>query len=133
MASGSLYGGGIDRNLRHPNAAWFNYNLFSEEPVGSQGNTPRRFFHQPGIDNTNLRLAKSVKIRESMSAEFQAEYFDVFNHASFSAFNGVCGDFYDCGLPVFNSSGQNTGGNFGQWVGGSPGARIGELVAKFSF
>jgi len=133
MAQGPLYGGGIDRNLRHPNAAWFNYNLFSEEPVGTQGNTPRRFFHQPGIDNTNLRLAKSVKIKEAMSAELQAEFFDVFNHASFSAFNGVCGDFYDCGLPSFNSQGQNTGGNFGQWIGGSPQARIGELVAKFTF
>lgn len=132
MASGPLHGGGIDRNLRHPNAAWFNYNLFSEEPVGGQGNTPRRFFHGPGIDNTNLRLAKSVKIRENLSAEFQAEYFDVFNHASFSAFNGVCGDFYDCGLPQFQN-GQNVGGNFGMWIGGPPGARIGELVAKFNF
>lgn len=107
-----------DGNPRHGNP-WFNVALFSQEPLGQQGNAPRRFFHGPGINNTDLGLLKNVKIRESMNAEFRAEFFNAFNHAQFDGMGAVDGNFDD-------------GSSFGM-VYGSGSGRIGQLAVKFTF
>ena len=98
--------------------AYFNTSLFSPEPLGGQGTASRRFFHGPGVNNWNLALLKDVKLKESMSLEFRAEFFNVFNHAQF--YGGVNGDF-------------NAGpGSFG-FVTGAAAPRIGQVAAKFRF
>jgi hypothetical protein len=114
--AGNLVG---DHNPRHGNP-YFNVNLFTAEPIGQQGNSQRRFFHGPGINNTDLSLLKDVKIREGMSAEFRAEFFNAFNHAQFFGEYNVDGNFDD------------GAGSFGV-VGGDNGGRIGQLAAKFYF
>ena len=108
-----------DHNPRHGNP-WFNVNLFSPAAPGQQGNSPRRFFANPGTDNTNLSLIKAVKITEHTSAEFQAMFNNAFNHASFAGIFSVDGEIGD------------QGGSFG-YVLGDNGPRSGVFVMKFNF
>jgi hypothetical protein len=94
---------------------YFDPSPFSSETLGIPGDSNRRFFHGPGINNWDFSFHKSTPITEKVSLEFRAEYFNVFNHAQF---NTVIGD-------VLAS-------NFGQATGaGDP--RIGQVALKFSF
>ncbi len=113
---GKIY---ADRNPRHGNA-YFNTSLFTPEPLGQVGNSSRRFFYGPGIDNWNMSLLKDVKLPKGKSFEFRAEFFNVFNHAQF---NGA-----------FTTDGNlNDGpGAFG-YVSGAATSRIGQLAAKLMF
>jgi Carboxypeptidase regulatory-like domain len=116
LAEGNIRG---DHNPRH-GKPWFNTSLFSQEVLGTQGNSPRRFFHGPGVNNTDLALLKDTKITSTTSAEFRAEFFNVFNHAQFYGLGAVDGNFND------------GPGNFGV-IFGDNGGRIGQLAAKFYF
>lgn len=105
---------------------YFNYNLFSAEPLGSFGNSKRRFFHGPGLNNWDMALLKTTKITESKSLEIRLEAFNVWNHAQFGGPNGS-----------FNarSFDPNTGiqnGGFG-FVGSAGSPRILQVGAKILF
>lgn len=94
---------------------YFNTSLFSHEAVGQLGDSNRRYFHGPGLNNWDLALLKDLRLTESKRLEFRAEFFNVYNHAQF-------------GLPqgnILNSS-------FGFVTSANP-ARIGQLAAKFYF
>ncbi len=93
---------------------WFDTSPFSTETLGVFGNTRRRFFHGPGINNWDFSLHKDTAITERTNLEFRAEFFNVFNHAQFSS---VQGDIL---------------GSFGQ-VTGVRAPRIGQVALKFSF
>jgi hypothetical protein len=80
----------LNHNPRNGNP-YFNTALFSLPPLGSVGNSGRRSFSGPGIDNYDLTLQKNLKLTESKSLEFRLETFNTFNHAQFygpSAVNG---------------------------------------------
>ena len=62
---------------------YFNVNLYSQESPGTIGNTPRRFFHGPGLNNWDMALLKDTRITESKSLEFRFEAFNTWNHAQF--------------------------------------------------
>ena len=89
---GSIY---VNRNPRkeYLNAngvlqnPYFNPSLFTNEALGTIGNSNRRFFYGPGLNNWSLSLLKDVKLTERMRMEFRAEFFNAFNHAQFV--NGV--------------------------------------------
>lgn len=93
---------------------WFDTSPFSPEDTGVFGNSNRRFFHGPGINNWDFSLHKSTPITEKTNLEFRAEFFNVFNHAQFS---GVSGDIL---------------GSFGT-VTGARAPRIGQVALKLSF
>ena len=57
LAPGNING---DHNPRH-GKPWFNTSLFSQEVLGTQGNSPRRFFHGPGVNNTDLALVEGCE------------------------------------------------------------------------
>ena len=82
---------------------------------GSFGTANRRFFHGPGFNNTDLGITKIIPIKEAMSFEIRAEFFNIFNHAQF-----------------LNPNGDISGSNFGQ-VTSAREPRIGQLSAKFIF
>ncbi len=63
--------------------SYFNTSLFSLPPLGSPGNSGRRLFSGPGVENYDLTLQKNFKLRESKSLELRLEGFNVFNHAQF--------------------------------------------------
>jgi hypothetical protein len=52
-------------------------------PLGSVGNSGRRFFSGPGIANSDLTLQKNLNLTESKSLELRLEAFNAFNHAQF--------------------------------------------------
>jgi hypothetical protein len=72
----------LNRNPRDGDP-YFNTSLFSLPPLGSVGNSGRRLFSGPGIDNYDLTLQKTLKIDESKSLELRLEAFNEFNHAQF--------------------------------------------------
>ncbi len=72
----------INRNPRN-GLAYFNTALFSLQPLGSPGNSPRRFIYGPGSENFDMAIGKKLAFRESRSLLFRIEAFNVFNHAQF--------------------------------------------------
>jgi hypothetical protein len=64
--------------------AYFNTSLFTQEPLGQFGSSRRRFFHGPGLNNTDLALLRKFQFTESTALQFRAEAFNVFNHAQFN-------------------------------------------------
>ena len=67
---------------------YFDTSAFTAEQLGVLNTRNRRFFHGPGINNFDLSLLKDTKISERVSAQFRAEFFNVFNHAQFMNPNG---------------------------------------------
>jgi Carboxypeptidase regulatory-like domain len=94
---------------------YFNTALFTPEILGQFGNAKRRFFGGPGINNWDMAIAKNLPLHESMSLEFRAEFFNIFNHAQFQTPTGL-----------INSS------SFGV-VTNAVDPRIGQVAAKFNF
>jgi hypothetical protein len=73
----------------------FNTSLFATEPLGQLGNSRRRIFYGPGINNFDLQLTKNIRLTESKSLDLRIEAFDAFNHAQFygpGAVDGEVGD-----------------------------------------
>jgi hypothetical protein len=106
---------------------YFNTSLFglpADNPAAgntlynTEGNSGRRFFSGPGINNFDLTLQKNVKLTESKSLEFRLDAFNAFNHAQFYGPMAVDGNFNDS--------------TFGQVVSAAP-PRLLQLVTKFNF
>jgi len=94
---------------------YFNTALFSKETIGQLGNSNRRFFGGPGWNNFDLSLTKDVKLTETKSFEFRAEFFNAWNHAQFQS-----------------PSGTINNGTFG-FVTNANAPRIGQVAMKFFF
>ena len=93
---------------------YFLADAFQENTVlGTFGNSSRRFFHGPGIINTDFGMSKRIRITESLALEFRGEFFNIFNHTQFN-----------------NPNGNISSSRFGL-VGSARAPRIGQLSAKF--
>ncbi len=115
-----------DTNPRHGNP-YFNGTLFSNEQLGQLGNSRRRFFHGPGLNNFDMTLLKTIKVTESKDIELRFEAFNLFNHAQFTNPAGEIND----GLPSI-VNGVNLGGTFGM-VTNARDPRIMQIGGKFHF
>ena len=107
----------LNKNPRNGNS-YFNTSLFALQPLGTPGNSKRRFFYGPGSDNYDMALGKNLPLKEDKAILFRIEAFNVFNHAQFfgpSSVNGVLGS-----------------SSFGQVVSAAP-PRILQAAARFSF
>jgi hypothetical protein len=71
---------------------YFNTSLFSLPPLGSVGNSGRRMFSGPGVENYDLTLQKNLKLTESKLLQLRLEAFNVFNHAQFYGPSSVDGN-----------------------------------------
>jgi len=80
---------------------------------GTFGSANRRFFHGPGINNTDLGISKMIPLNEAMHFEIRGEFFNIFNHAQFS-----------------NPTGDISSATFGN-VTSARDPRIGQISAKF--
>jgi hypothetical protein len=94
---------------------YFNLSLFSPEQLGFLGNSRRRFFHGPGLNNWDMTLAKVTRITESKELELRVEAFNLFNHAQFG-----------------NPDGDVTSSSFGI-ISSARDPRIMQLGARFTF
>ncbi len=92
---------------------YFLPSAFAPETYGGFGTANRRFFHGPGILNTDFALEKTTIVTESTSVEFRAEFFNIFNHTQFN-----------------NPSGNFDSSTFGVVTSARP-PRIGQLSLKF--
>lgn len=77
-------------NPRH--GPYFNTSLFSFENLGQLGDSSRRFFHGPGINNWDISLFKDTHLTERFNLQFRAEFFNAFNHAQFGMPDGNIDD-----------------------------------------
>jgi hypothetical protein len=85
------------------NAYAFNTGLFSLPALGTLGNARRRFFYGPGMDNTDVALAKSLRI-EKGTLELRCEAFNLFNHAQFFGPTAVNGNVSSATFGQFQST-----------------------------
>jgi hypothetical protein len=108
-----------DRSSRWTHETWIPNRYFARSAfekntiLGTFGNSSARFFHGPGILNTDFGMSKRIPITESMALEFRGEFFNIFNHTQF---NGPHGNFSSSLFGV---------------VTGAPDLRIGQVSAKF--
>ena len=86
--------------------------VYSSE-CGTFGTANRRFFHGPGINNTDLGLQKTIPVTEAKVFVIRGEFFNIFNHAQFN-----------------NPSGNFSSSNFGN-ITSARDPRIGQVSAKF--
>jgi hypothetical protein len=107
----------INHNPRG-NPLAFDTKLFSPNALGTFGNSSRRFFYGPGINNYDMALRKMTKITESASLELRFETFNTFNHAQFDGASAVDGNRDDA--------------TFGQILKSQPG-RVSQVAIKFLF
>jgi len=123
-------------NLTDPRSGkpYFNTSLFSSEQLGQLGNSSRRYFSGPGINNWDMALAKDFPLHEQMHLEFRAEFFNVFNHAQFVGTSGLGTP--GTGTCVTAGPGQSCadvpGSSFGL-ITTARDPRIGQLALKFLF
>ena len=95
---------------------YFNTALFTEEAIGQVGDSHRRFFHGPGINNTDLALLRDFHLYREHTAQFRAEAFNVFNHTQFN-----------------NPGGNITNGSTFGIVTSARDPRIMQLAVKYQF
>jgi hypothetical protein len=117
--------GGLDiTNPRKTNGQYFSTAAFGPSALGTEGDSGRRFFHGPGINNWDVALVKNTAITERINLQFRAEFFNIFNHTQFIGPSGITG---------FNTTTlQPTSSSFG-FVGGARDPRLGQLSLKLNF
>jgi hypothetical protein len=97
---------------------YFKTAAFTPNALGTQGNSRRRMFYGPGIENYDMALHKVTRFTESRSLELRLEMFNVFNHAQFYPNGSVDGNISDA--------------SFGHVLRAAD-PRIGQIAAKFTF
>jgi hypothetical protein len=102
----------------HGNSGYFSPSSFADEVIGTFGNVHRDPYHGPGINNTNMILAKNFALSSDGTRRLQLrmESDNVFNHTQFA-----------------NPAGTYGSGTFGQISGVQTAARLTQLAAKIYF
>jgi hypothetical protein len=70
---------------------WFNTTAFAEPAPGFFGNAGRNIIREPGIHKWDMSFFKNNRITESVNLQFRAEFFNIFNHASFNGIDTTLG------------------------------------------
>jgi hypothetical protein len=78
---------------------WFNQNCFTTAALATAlangtprfGNSGRDILTGPGLQEWDVSLDKQTKVKESVSVDFSAGFFNLFNHPNFSNPNAVLG------------------------------------------
>ncbi len=122
VVSGNPYGGSACSPTAHCKN-WLNRASFSNpvantlNPANSYGNVTKGSFTGPRYTDVDMALVREFPVRERMTVEFRAEYFNLFNHTNF-------------GDPT-----TTLGGTFGEVTGTTPqnGAAANDpRIAQFS-
>lgn len=66
---------------------WFNRSCFVQPEFGRWGRSSQNEINQPGINNWNMTLGKSFRLKESHQLEFRMEAFNIFNHTQWGSAN----------------------------------------------
>ncbi|HTV07744.1 MAG TPA: carboxypeptidase-like regulatory domain-containing protein [Candidatus Aquilonibacter sp.] len=100
---------------------------FTEEPIGQFGNVSRNKYHGPGINNTNLILAKNFNLSADgvRRLQLRMESDNVFNHTQFNNPTAALSNTFST---VTNSFSGSPG-----TISSAASARQTQLAAKFYF
>jgi hypothetical protein len=72
--------------------SWFDTSIYSLPDPGTYGNLGYNAAGRgPGINNFDLGIHKNFAVREEMSLQFRAEWFNLFNHTQFSGVGTTLG------------------------------------------
>jgi hypothetical protein len=111
--------GALDINTNPRNGKpEFDSALFAPESLGQLGNAARRYFYGPGIENFDMQISKTVRLRDLKSLDIRLEAFNLFNHAQFYGPAAVDGEVNDA--------------NFGKVVSAAA-PRLLQAALKFHF
>ena len=83
---------------------WYNPLCFNLEAPGTMGNTGRDTVRGPGFVDADIGIMKDTRIRETVSLQFRAEFFNIFNHTNLGLPTGGLG-----GASLFLGGGQRNG------------------------
>ncbi|QEE29862.1 TonB-dependent receptor [Terriglobus albidus] len=76
---------------RHAPTQWFNAAAFAKPSYGTPGNAGRNSLEQPGYQNWDASLFKSLPLGERANFQLRMEAFNVFNHTQFGHANTSLG------------------------------------------
>jgi hypothetical protein len=65
-------------------AKWFSTDVFAQPALGTFGSAGRSLVRGPGINNWDLSFSKKTALRENLSLQFRAEFFNLLNHTQYS-------------------------------------------------
>jgi carboxypeptidase family protein/TonB-dependent receptor-like protein len=105
---------------------------------GTVGNTGRSPFNDTGFKNVDLSVTKVFKFKERLTAQFRAEFFNIFNHPNFSNPFGGPGGGPSASVdpsagPPFGNPPQTPDAASSNPVLGAGGSRAVQLGLKFIF
>jgi hypothetical protein len=83
LVSTNPYGSGACGN-RAPCVDHLDPNAFALPALGTYGNIAKSLLRGPGLFNTDFGVSKAFTIREGMTLNFRAEFFNFFNRANFN-------------------------------------------------
>jgi len=87
---------------------WFNINAFARPKTGTFGNMGRNSLRGPGLNKWDFALFKNFKLRESLRLQFRGEFFNAFNHPSFTTIGASLNTTTTAVNPTINSFGVVT-------------------------
>ena len=62
---------------------FFDTSLFTQNAVGTYGNTGKNVLLGPRFFNTDLGVTKNIRVKERVGVQFRAEFFNLFNNVNF--------------------------------------------------
>jgi outer membrane receptor protein involved in Fe transport len=74
-----------DPHVSSPSSdAWFNASAFAMPPYGTFGNAGRNILTGPGFSSVDVSVIKNTPIREGLTLQFRAEFFNLLNRSNFN-------------------------------------------------
>jgi outer membrane receptor protein involved in Fe transport len=70
---------------------WFSTSAFALPALGTFGNEGRNAIAGPGINDWDVSFSKRTAIKESITLQFRAEFFNLFNHPQWSGVGATFG------------------------------------------
>lgn len=89
LSGAHFFGGNTDRpnQVSNPNQSvpgfWFNPGAFAEQTPGDIGNVGKNTLFGPHFRHFDFSIFKNFKVTEASNVQFRAEFFNLFNEASF--------------------------------------------------
>jgi hypothetical protein len=123
------------------NPAAFDYTYAINGSGRTQGDEPRGYFSTPGFSEFEFSIKRQIKITERVGLNYNAEFFNLFNHVNYAPPNTQLGQVYSTGTgfgfyqyPTFGLiqstlSGTGAGGGFF----GVGGARSIQMALRLQF
>jgi len=103
---------------------WFNRNAFARPKTGTFGNMGRNSLRGPGVNKWDLSLFKNFRLDERWRLQFRSEFFNAFNHPSFTSIGTTLNT---------TTTGVNPNVNNFAVVTGSRDARVLQFALKLTF